>query len=167
MAMALVRVYFNASEYITAGYKMESVLPSTSTTCLSAPSPYFWFYVIGGLIIPAFIIAFPPTRTIKGLSSPPSRPDRDVDRALHHHRRCFRVPHAIHRRRIRPTLTEWSILAGAFALFALIISVFAKIFPMVSVWEVVEHRGPEPDESLPGHLAGARVDGLVSSEVAS
>jgi hypothetical protein len=41
-------------------------------------------------------------------------------------------------------LVEWSIFAGALALFALIVSVFAKLFPVVSLWEVIEHRGPEP-----------------------
>jgi len=60
----------------------------------------------------------------------------------------FRVPLMPYdARAYAPTLTEWSIFAGALALFALIISVFLKLFPMVSVWEVVEHRGPEPELS--------------------
>ncbi len=50
-----------------------------------------------------------------------------------------------------PTWVEWSILAGAFALFMFIISVFAKLIPVVSVWEVVEHRGPEPGMIAPNH----------------
>ncbi|MHB8533727.1 MAG: Ig-like domain-containing protein, partial [Solirubrobacteraceae bacterium] len=49
-----------------------------------------------------------------------------------------------------PTWVEWSILGGAFGLFALIISVFTKLFPVISIWEVVEHRGPEP--TAPGPM---------------
>jgi molybdopterin-containing oxidoreductase family membrane subunit len=61
----------------------------------------------------------------------------------------FRVPLMPYTARpYAPTLTEWSIFAGAVALFALIISVFVKVFPMVSVWEVVEHRGPEPEPEV-------------------
>ncbi|MDO8563076.1 MAG: Ig-like domain-containing protein, partial [Candidatus Limnocylindria bacterium] len=43
-----------------------------------------------------------------------------------------------------PSWVEWSILGAAFGLFALIISVFVKLFPVISIWEVIEHRGPEP-----------------------
>jgi dimethyl sulfoxide reductase iron-sulfur subunit len=55
-----------------------------------------------------------------------------------------------------PSWVEWSVLAGGFALFALIISIFAKLFPVVSIWEVVEHRGPEQAEGsvTPSRPAG-------------
>jgi Ni/Fe-hydrogenase subunit HybB-like protein len=38
----------------------------------------------------------------------------------------------------RPTWVEWSITAGAVAVFLLIYMVFAKLFPMVSIWETRE-----------------------------
>jgi molybdopterin-containing oxidoreductase family membrane subunit len=37
-----------------------------------------------------------------------------------------------------PTWVEWSITAGAFSGFCLLYLVFAKIFPIVSIWEVTE-----------------------------
>ncbi len=37
-----------------------------------------------------------------------------------------------------PTWVEWSVMAGGFALFALLITLFVKVFPILSVWEVVE-----------------------------
>jgi hypothetical protein len=38
----------------------------------------------------------------------------------------------------RPTWVEWSITAGATAVLLLIYSLFAKLFPMVSIWETRE-----------------------------
>jgi len=37
-----------------------------------------------------------------------------------------------------PTWVELSVMAGGFALFALIITVFVKVFPIIAVWEVAE-----------------------------
>jgi Ni/Fe-hydrogenase subunit HybB-like protein len=39
-----------------------------------------------------------------------------------------------------PTLTEWSLSAGSVALFVLLLMVFFKLFPAVSIWEVAEGR---------------------------
>jgi len=169
LAMALVMMYFNASEYVTTGYKMESGAPFHFHDLLVGYlGPYFWFYLIGGLVMPVLIIAFPPTRTIKGIVTAAVL----VLIAMWIERYLivvggFRVPLMPYTaREYGPTLTEWSILAGAFALFALIISVFAKIFPMVSVWEVVEHRGPEADETLAPDHAGAPFEAAHAPEPA-
>ena len=40
--------------------------------------------------------------------------------------------------RYRPTWVEWSITAAAFAGFILLYTLFAKIFPIVSIWETRE-----------------------------
>jgi Ni/Fe-hydrogenase subunit HybB-like protein len=37
-----------------------------------------------------------------------------------------------------PTWVEWSLLAAGLALFALLITVFTKVFPIIAVWEVAE-----------------------------
>lgn len=39
-----------------------------------------------------------------------------------------------------PTLTEWSLTIASFALFALLLLVFFKFFPAISIWEVAEGR---------------------------
>ena len=147
LAMALVMIYFNASEYMVTGYKMEAGAPFHFHDILTGSlAPYFWFYIVGGLIAPILIIAFPPTRTIRGIVVAAIL----VVVTMWIERYLivvggFRVPLMPYiAPNYGPTFTEWSLLAGAAALFALIISVFAKVFPMVSVWEVVEHRGPEP-----------------------
>ena len=65
-----------------------------------------------------------------------------------------------------PSLTEWSLTAASFALFAFLFLIFFKLFPPISVWEVNEGRvieqarasvripGPEP--STVGRLARRR-----------
>ena len=39
---------------------------------------------------------------------------------------------------------EWSITAGAFASFMLILAIFSKILPLISIWEVAEEAEAEP-----------------------
>ncbi|HEX9118372.1 MAG TPA: NrfD/PsrC family molybdoenzyme membrane anchor subunit [Anaerolineae bacterium] len=75
------------------------------------------------------------------------------------------VPSVTHARLItwsayRPTLTELSVTAASVALFALMLMVFFKLFPAVSLWEVAEGRVmdeaaaritiPLPPPSAPG-----------------
>ncbi len=42
-----------------------------------------------------------------------------------------------------PTWVEWSITAAAFATFILLYTVFAKLFPLISLWEVREAPAPQ------------------------
>jgi molybdopterin-containing oxidoreductase family membrane subunit len=39
-----------------------------------------------------------------------------------------------------PTFTEWGLFAGAIAMFILGFILFAKFFPIISIWEVREGR---------------------------
>ncbi len=63
-----------------------------------------------------------------------------------------------------PTITEWGLFAASVALFVLLFVVFFKLFPAVSIWEVVEGRVidraqagveiPPPAPSTPRHRGG-------------
>ena len=146
--MALVMIYFNLSEYVPTGYKMESGMPFHFSDLMTGYlSPLFWFYVFGGLIAPVAIMAIPWTRNIRGIIVAAGL----VLVAMWIERYLivvggFRVPlEAYAPRPYAPSWTEWSVFAGATALFLLIVSVFAKVFPVVSIWEVAEHRGAEKE----------------------
>ncbi|MBI5304484.1 MAG: polysulfide reductase NrfD [Chloroflexi bacterium] len=54
-----------------------------------------------------------------------------------------------------PTWVEWSITAGAFAMFILLYTLFSKMFPVVSIWETSE----EAHTPVTAHVAegGANV----------
>ncbi len=149
VAMAAIMGYLNISEYITTGYKMEEgIIFYIQELFVGQYAGLFWFYILGGILLPILLVSSRRTRTIKGIifSAVLVLVAMWIERYLIIVA-GFRVPlMAYMPRDYSPSWVEWSILAGGFALFALIISVFAKLFPVVSIWEVVEHRGPEPVE---------------------
>jgi Fe-S-cluster-containing dehydrogenase component/Ni/Fe-hydrogenase subunit HybB-like protein len=147
VALAAIMAYMNISEYLTTGYKMEEGIRfQVQQLFVGQFAGLFWFYILGGILMPILLILSPRTRTIKGIITAAVL----VIVAMWIERYLiivggFRVPlMAYPPENYSPSWVEWSILAGGFALFALIISIFAKLFPVVSIWEVIEHRGPEP-----------------------
>jgi molybdopterin-containing oxidoreductase family membrane subunit len=146
-AFTLIMAYFNLQEYAVHGYKLEAGMAFHFEQLMTGPFwPLFWFYIIGSIVVPGLLILNPRTRTIRGICTAAVL----VLIGMYLERYLivvagFRVPLMPYTPSdYTPTWVEWSILGGAFALFALIISVFAKLFPVISVWEVIEHRGPEP-----------------------
>ncbi len=148
-AFTLIMGYANLNEYITHGYKMESGFPFHFEQLMTgAFAPLFWGYIVGGLVVPGLIILNPRTRTIAGITT--AAVLVLVTMWLERYLIVvsgLRVPLMPYEAASYvPSWVEVSILAGAFALFALLISIFAKLFPVISIWEVAEHRGPEPPE---------------------
>ena len=146
-AFTLIMGYFNLQEYAVHGYKLEEGMPFHFAQLMTGPFwPAFWTYILGCILLPGLIILNPRTRTIRGITAAAllALVGMWIERYLIVVA-GFRVPLMPYEPSdYVPTWVEWSILAGAFALFMLIISVFAKLFPVISIWEVVEHRGPEP-----------------------
>jgi Ni/Fe-hydrogenase subunit HybB-like protein len=62
-----------------------------------------------------------------------------------------------------PTWVEWSITAGGFAAFILMYILFSKIFPIISIWELVpaDHPAPQPSRTsgatVPAPAEGAAI----------
>lgn len=144
--LAAIMGYMNVSEYLTTGYKMEEGIRFHIQQLMVGPfAGLFWFYILGGILLPILLMFSPRTRTIRGIIIAAVL----VIVAMWIERYLiivagFRVPlMAYTPANYSPSWIEWSILAGGFALFALIISIFAKLFPVVSIWEVVEHAAPE------------------------
>ncbi len=141
-AFVLIMAYFNLLDFLVPGYKMqpgEQALMGQYFTGQYAP--FYWFYVVGGLVIPGIIILNPKTRTIKGIvvASILINVAMWIERFLIvvPTLKVAQMPHATPS--YSPSWVEWSVIAGAVSAFALLISVFAKLFPMISVWEVKEH----------------------------
>ena len=156
VAIAAIMAYMNISEYLTTGYKMEEATRfQIHELFVGQFAGLFWFYILGGIFLPIFLMMFKRTRTINGTIFAAVL----VLVAMWIERYLiivagFRVPLLAYTpENYSPSWVEWSILAGGFALFMLIISIFAKLFPVVSIWEVVEHRGPEPKDTPDGHGA--------------
>ena len=145
-AFGLIMIYANLSEYITTGYKMEAGEEfHFRELFLNQFAGFWWYYVIGGLVVPPLLILIPWTRNIWGIVVAAFL----VDVAMWFERyfivvAALRVPLMPYdARNYGPTWVEWSVIAASFALFALLITIFIKIFPIIAVWEVAEQMEEE------------------------
>jgi Ni/Fe-hydrogenase subunit HybB-like protein len=164
-AFALIMIYANLSEYITTGYKMEAGEEfHFRELFLNQFAGFWWYYVIGGLVVPPLLILIPWTRNIWGIVFAAVL----IDIAMWFERyfivvAALRVPLMPYdARNYGPTWVEWSIITGSFALFALLITVFIKIFPIIAVWEVAEQMEEEGEHApvvAPAPAAGPRLAG--------
>jgi molybdopterin-containing oxidoreductase family membrane subunit len=146
-AFALIMIYGNISEYLTTGYKMEEGAEfHFRQLFLHQFAGFYWFYLIGGLVEPGLLILMPWTRNIRGIVVAALL----VVAAMWVERYFivvagFRVPLMPYEpSTYAPTWVELSVMAAGFALFALLITIFVKVFPIIAVWEVAEDlEGPE------------------------
>ncbi len=155
--LSLVMIYGNASEYITKGFKMPEEDRFAFEQLFAGDfAPLYWFYFFGGLVLPLLVISFKPTRTITGIVIVAVF----VDIAMFIERYFIvvaglRVPTMPYEAAsYAPTWVEWSILASGFAGFMLLLTLFARFFPILAVWEMNEERTEteaqtqRPDEEL-------------------
>jgi Ni/Fe-hydrogenase subunit HybB-like protein len=142
-ALAMVMLYFNISELVTAGYKLEGNEPLYLRSILTGSfAPMYWSYLAGGLLLPGLIVVFRRTRTMRNVIVAAVL----VDISMWFERylivvaslRVQQMPDPSPARYF-PTWVELAISAGALALFALIIAVFVRLVPAVSIWEIREH----------------------------
>lgn len=137
----LIYLYFTFAEYLTVSYKLEGgddlLLESLF---FGRYAPLVWTGFLGGQILPIIISALPRTRTIGFLFAASLL----VNVGMWIKRFVIVVPSLslplmpYSWGMYSPTPVELIITAASFAGFALIITVFAKVFPIVSVWEMEE-----------------------------
>jgi len=160
-AFTLIMIYGNLSEYVTTGYKLEAGEEfHFRQLFLGQFAGFYWYYLVGGMVIPGLLVLLPWTRNIWGVVVAAIL----VDVAMWVERyyivvAALRVPLMPYEpSNYAPTWVEWSIMAAAFALFALLITLFVKVFPILAVWEIAEQHeqatAPEPTVSLEQELAG-------------
>jgi molybdopterin-containing oxidoreductase family membrane subunit len=145
-AMAMVMIYANISEYVTTGFKLEEGGEFLFRQLfVDEFAPFFWFYLIGGLMVPPLLMLIRPLRTVSAIVVAAVFVDLGM-----WVERYFIVVTGLRAPLLSyepasyaPTWVEWSITAGGFALFALLIALFVKVFPIMAVWEMVEERKAE------------------------
>jgi molybdopterin-containing oxidoreductase family membrane subunit len=140
-AFALIMIYGNVSEFLTTGYKLEEGEEfHFRQLFLGQFAGLYWFYLVGGLVLPGVLLLLPWTRNIWGVVAAAVI----VDVAMWVERYFIvvtglRVPLMPYEpANYAPTWVEWSVMAAGFALFALLITLFVKVFPILAVWEVAE-----------------------------
>ena len=104
-------------------------------------APHFWAQVLTCFVIPFALLISRRTRTIAGTVVA----GISVVIGMWLERFVILVPTlarpmlSYSRPTYQPNWVEWSVMAGCVAAMALIFVVYAKFFPLVSVWELEEH----------------------------
>jgi Ni/Fe-hydrogenase subunit HybB-like protein len=149
--VCLVYLYFNVNEFLVPGYKMKVAEGIHLNELFSGRhAPVFWFTQIGGLILPILfaLIKFfrkPLPLTIIALitlvASWFKRIIIVIPTMEHPHLPVQNVPeHFVH---YSPTSPEITITLFAFFASFLIVTILAKLFPVITIWEYAEHQGIE------------------------
>ncbi len=150
----LVYLYFNINEYLVPGYKMKSGDDiHLRELFVGHDALMFWAIQLGGMIIPMIILLFK-----KGRKPMPAmiisifviigaffkRYIIVVPTMKHPHLPIQNVPESFHT--YWPTWVEWGITLGSIAGALLVVTILAKLFPVMPVWEVAEEKGVNQED---------------------
>ncbi|MGE5520121.1 MAG: NrfD/PsrC family molybdoenzyme membrane anchor subunit [Candidatus Dadabacteria bacterium] len=143
--LALLYLYFNVNEYLIPAFKMKRTEDVHLTNLFAGEfAPVFWFAILVGMIIPIFVLIFKAGRKplpmfIVGIMvvvgawfkrylivTPtllhPFMPMHDAPEKFHHY---------------FPSWQEWAIAMGSLAGALLIITFFARVFPIIPIHETI------------------------------
>ncbi len=141
LLLDIVYIYFTLNEYMTVSYKNQPAESALLAALYGGQfAGIFWAVQIGGLLIPAFLLAIPRTRTTLGIVIAATL----VNVTMWLKRYVIVVSTLATPQMPQPwgaywpSWVEWSITAAAFAGFVLLFALFSRVFPIVSVWEVTE-----------------------------
>jgi molybdopterin-containing oxidoreductase family membrane subunit len=149
--LAFLYLYFNVNEYLVPAFKMKKHEEAHLSNLFAGEfALMFWFAVLVGMVLPIFILLFkkgrkPKTMFVVGIMvvvgawfkrylivTPtmlhPFLPMHDAPEQYKHY---------------FPSWEEWAIAMGSLAAAMLIITVFARIFPIVPIHETIEERKHE------------------------
>lgn len=146
--LALLYLYFNINEYLVPAFKMKKPEEAHLTELFSGEfAPLFWFAILVGMIIPIFIMI-----TKKGRKPLPmfiagimvvvgawfKRYLIVTPTLLHPFLPMQNVPENY--KHYFPSWEEWAIAMGSLAGALLIITFFARIFPIIPIQETITQR---------------------------
>jgi len=152
--LMLVYFYFNINEFLVPGYKMKLLeKPHLYGLFQGDFALMFWLVQIGGMIIPIILLLFKKMR--KPLPSLIiaiailigaffKRYIITIPTLMHPHLPIQNVPGEFHT--YWPTTFEWSITTMAIAGAVLVITILAKLFPIMPIWEIAHEEGITNDE---------------------
>ncbi len=156
LALTLIYAYFNLNEYWVPAYKMETHEGFLLTDLFKGSySLVFWMVQFGSVLIPAVIFSFPKGRSplittvvaaVIVIGSWIKRYLIVIPTLLH----PFLPVQGVSEKWAHyfPNWVEWSVTLGALAGIFLVITVFSKIFPISSIWEVEEGVQIEHDRKM-------------------
>ncbi len=141
MALGAGYGYFMFAEYLTEGYKMHAGPGAVLELLLVGRLAWaMWLFGIGGLIVPILIVALPWTRNITGITIASAA----VIAAMWLKRFLIVVPGLAQPLMPSdvviyvPSRVEIAITLGAAAAIPLLMMLFFRIFPIISIFEIEE-----------------------------
>jgi Ni/Fe-hydrogenase subunit HybB-like protein len=141
LTLDLMYLYFTFTELLTEGYvQTEEVAPVLEALLVGAYAPSFWFFIVAGGLLPLVLVAMPVTRNVRGIVVAAGL----VVGAMWLKRLLIVVPAVAHPLiagawgTFQPTLVALGITVGAAAAIPLLLMVFFKFFPILSVTEMEE-----------------------------
>jgi len=157
LVMSCLWLYFTASEYITVFYGHEEAeMEVFNAKFGGAYAPYFWLMVVSCFVIPFGILVRKKTRQIPGMMVASVfvilgmwLERFTIVAPTLEQSRFASFPDASY----SPSWVEISLLAATFSGFFLLYVLFAKLFPVISIWEVQEGR-EEAAESTAARIRG-------------
>ena len=152
--LALLYLYFNVNEYLVPAFKMKKPEEQHLTQLFAGEfAPIFWFAILIGMIIPIFILIFKKGRKplpmfIAGVMivigawfkrylivTPtllhPFLPMNDVPVSYKHY---------------FPSWQEWAIAMGSLAGALLIITFFARVYPIIPIQETINEQNEKAEQ---------------------
>jgi molybdopterin-containing oxidoreductase family membrane subunit len=151
--LSLVYLYFNINEYMVPGYKMKGEDADYLTELFSGKYAFmFWSVQLVGMVLPIIFLFFKKFRrplpifiisvcVIVGAWF--KRFLIVIPTLLHPFLPMQEVPEKF--KVYIPSVAEWSITIASLAGALLIITVFVRYFPIISIWEIAEERGIKTD----------------------
>lgn len=143
LIMSLLWFYFTFSEYLTGVFGSEPHELHIIFYKFTGPyALFFWGMVVCNVLIPVIILTFKRLKTIPGILIA----SISVVIGMWLERLNIVVPSLANPRMdlpvgiYIPSLVEWSLFAGGLAVFVLGFMIFAKFFPLISLWEIEEGR---------------------------
>ena len=151
--LALLYLYFNINEYLVPAFKMKKSEEEHLTILFAGEfAPLFWFAILVGMIIPILIVVFPKGRKPNAMFAAgvmvvvgawfkrylivtptmlhPFLPKYDSPAKYSHY---------------FPSWEEWAITFGSLAGVLLIITILARIFPIISIYKTItDHENELP-----------------------
>jgi len=153
VALGLAYVYFMVSEYLTEGYVFaEDTAPVLESLFTGAYAPAFWSFSLGGLVLPIVLAALPGRFPVARACVASAL----VIGGMWLKRFLIVVPGMANPvmpwdwGRYQPTWVEIAITTGAAAAIPLMLIVFFRFFPVMSVHEMEEvEAASEPSHAVP------------------
>lgn len=154
--VSLVYLYFNINEFLVPAYKMKTAdAVHIHTLFTGSYAMMFWLTQIFGLILPIILGLFKKMRKplpmmLIGVSLVVGawfkRVIIVIPTLIHAHLPIQNVPQDFHE--YNPTGIEITITLGVIAVAVLIVSILAKLFPVVPIWEVAHEKGVDVEKDL-------------------